>query len=115
LFLSDLPRLGDAHSVILDRGIALHLRVNRDHDLARGVALELFQPLVELPSGGGGNHAGIVVEIMRRHGRDGLGGQGRQPEHSAQNGEKFLHRGDYFLLKSNCTWGGFSAPVVAAK
>ena len=41
VFLADAPRLGDADRIILDGGVRLHARKNRDEDLVGGVALEL--------------------------------------------------------------------------
>ena len=51
LFLSDAPRLRDPLSVIFDRGVALHFRKHRDHDLIGSLALELGQLLVEAQRG----------------------------------------------------------------
>ena len=45
--LANAPRLRDTLRVIFDRGIALHFRKNRDHDLIGSVAFELRELFIQ--------------------------------------------------------------------
>ena len=72
--LADAPGLRHAHSVILDRGIRLHARIDRHDDLVRRVAFKLLQAPVELIGNRRRHDAGGIVEIAGRSGRNDLRG-----------------------------------------
>lgn len=85
-----MPRFENAHGVILERGVGLHLRENRDEKLAGGVALELRELGVQLLGGVGADEAGVIVEVILRRGRDDFGGasEGRGKREEGGEGEE---------------------------
>jgi hypothetical protein len=118
LFGADTPRARDSDRVFLDRGIALHCRVDGDNELVAGVALELRQLVVETRRGTLRNNTGVIVEVILRCRRNNLlrlrnGTTKRQPKY----GDESRHglAAGALELKSNCTFGGVSAPGVAVK
>ena len=88
LLLANPPLLGDAHGVVLDRGVGLHPRIDRDHQLVGGVAHELREFGVELLRGVAAHHTGVVVEVIRGYGRNHLGGVGAGREKAEQQAKQ---------------------------
>lgn len=118
--LSDMPAAEDAHGVILNGRIRLHLWIDGNDDLRGGLALEVLELLIQLHRDLRRDNVRVVVEISRRRLRDHFRGNGREvTAETDQDYAKVLHWLVAGLAapppKLNCTFGGVSAPGWALK